>query len=84
MSSAPPIDIGIKEDERAAIAQGLSRLLADTYTLYLRGRAIEGSWRKDQGIAFTSAQGEIIDLAPFNTWVVMTRNYQEHLAKAQE
>jgi hypothetical protein len=41
-------------------------------TLYLRGRAIEGSWSKDQGIAFTSAQGEIIDLAPFKTWVVMT------------
>ncbi len=52
-------------------------------TLYLRGRAIEGSWRKDQGIAFTSAQGEIIDLAPFKTWVVMTRNYREHLATAQ-
>ncbi|UCH26807.1 MAG: DUF3048 C-terminal domain-containing protein, partial [Trueperaceae bacterium] len=54
-------------------------------TLYLRGRAIEGSWRKDQGqgIAFTSAQGEIIDLAPFKTWVVMTPGYREHLATAQ-
>ncbi|WP_058615881.1 Dps family protein [Tepidimonas taiwanensis] len=30
-----PIDIGIDADSRAAIAQGLSRLLADTYTLYL-------------------------------------------------
>src|SRR5436190_10522724 len=30
------IDIGIKESERAKIAQGLSRLLADTYTLYLK------------------------------------------------
>ena len=29
------IDIGISEQERAAIAQGLSRLLADSYTLYL-------------------------------------------------
>ncbi|MCW5263250.1 DNA starvation/stationary phase protection protein [Verminephrobacter eiseniae] len=29
------IDIGIGEKDRAAIAQGLSRLLADTYTLYL-------------------------------------------------
>jgi starvation-inducible DNA-binding protein len=26
------IDIGIKEGDRAEIAQGLSRLLADTYT----------------------------------------------------
>jgi len=30
-----PIDIGISEKDRAAIAAGLSRLLADTYTLYL-------------------------------------------------
>jgi starvation-inducible DNA-binding protein len=33
--SAYPVNIGIGEEERAAIAQGLSRLLADTYTLYL-------------------------------------------------
>jgi starvation-inducible DNA-binding protein len=30
------IDIGIAEKERKQIAQGLSRLLADTYTLYLQ------------------------------------------------
>ena len=30
------IDIGIKEADRKAIADGLSRLLADTYTLYLK------------------------------------------------
>ena len=30
------IDIGIKEADRVKIAQGLSRLLADTYTLYLK------------------------------------------------
>jgi starvation-inducible DNA-binding protein len=30
------IDIGIKETDRAKIAQGLSRLLADSYTLYLK------------------------------------------------
>ncbi|HXV24808.1 MAG TPA: Dps family protein [Alphaproteobacteria bacterium] len=30
------IDIGIKEDDRRAIAEGLSRLLADSYTLYLK------------------------------------------------
>ncbi len=29
------MDIGISDKDRAAIAQGLSRLLADTYTLYL-------------------------------------------------
>ncbi|WP_305778758.1 Dps family protein [Novimethylophilus kurashikiensis] len=30
------MDIGINEQDRAEIAQGLSRLLADTYTLYLK------------------------------------------------
>ena len=34
-SSAPAINIGITEKDRAVIAKGLSRLLADTYTLYL-------------------------------------------------
>ncbi len=30
------IDIGIDEDDRRAITDGLSRLLADSYTLYLK------------------------------------------------
>lgn len=30
------IDIGISETHRASIAEGLARLLADTYTLYLK------------------------------------------------
>lgn len=30
------IDIGIKEEDRKRISEGLSRLLADTYTLYLK------------------------------------------------
>ena len=34
-ASAQPINIGIGEKDRAAIARGLSKLLADTYTLYL-------------------------------------------------
>ena len=33
--SPPPIDIGIPLVERRAIAEGLSALLADSYTLYL-------------------------------------------------
>jgi starvation-inducible DNA-binding protein len=35
MTSTSPINIGISADDRAAIAGGLSKLLADTYTLYL-------------------------------------------------
>jgi starvation-inducible DNA-binding protein len=34
-AKALKMDIGISDKDRAAIAQGLSRLLADTYTLYL-------------------------------------------------
>src|SRR5438552_15477046 len=34
-ASSVGIDIGISADNRKAIADGLSRLLADTYTLYL-------------------------------------------------
>ena len=34
-SGAPAINIGIGNKDRAAIAGGLSKLLADTYTLYL-------------------------------------------------
>lgn len=33
--AAPAIDIGIGDKDRAAIAAGLAKLLADTYTLYL-------------------------------------------------
>jgi starvation-inducible DNA-binding protein len=33
---APAIDIGIGQKDRKQIADGLSRLLADTYTLYLK------------------------------------------------
>jgi len=36
MTEAPMIDIGISEADREAIAEGLSRLLADSYTLYLK------------------------------------------------
>ncbi len=34
-TAAPAINIGISEKDRAAIAGGLAKLLADTYTLYL-------------------------------------------------
>ncbi|KRA14982.1 MULTISPECIES: Dps family protein [unclassified Lysobacter] len=35
-SSAPSIDIGISPADRKKIAEGLSRFLADSYTLYLK------------------------------------------------
>lgn len=36
MSKSMTIDIGISDDHREAIAAGLSKLLADSYTLYLK------------------------------------------------
>ncbi len=36
MNGAPTIDIGIADKDRAKIAEGLSRVLADTYSLYLK------------------------------------------------
>ena len=36
VANPPRIDIGIADAQRREIANGLSRLLADTYTLYLR------------------------------------------------
>ncbi|MEQ9198465.1 MAG: hypothetical protein RLN80_00660, partial [Rhodospirillales bacterium] len=36
MPEGMDIDIGISGDQRKAIADGLSRLLADTYTVYLK------------------------------------------------
>ena len=36
MSTYNQIDIGIPDEQRQAIAEGLNRLLADTYTLYLK------------------------------------------------
>jgi starvation-inducible DNA-binding protein len=35
-SAGLPIEIGIDEEDRAAVAAGLARLLADSYTLYLK------------------------------------------------
>ena len=35
-ATKPVIDIGISAKDRATIAEGLSRLLADTFTLYLK------------------------------------------------
>jgi len=34
--SGPQIDLGIEPAQRKAIAEGLSKMLADTYTLYLK------------------------------------------------
>ncbi|UOD32894.1 DNA starvation/stationary phase protection protein [Massilia violaceinigra] len=35
-SKAPMVDLGIADDDRKQVVEGLSRLLADSYTLYLK------------------------------------------------
>jgi starvation-inducible DNA-binding protein len=36
MKQGSPINIGISNEDRKDLAEGLSHLLADTYTLYLK------------------------------------------------
>lgn len=46
-------------------------------TLFLGGRAVEGRWepRDVVGVAFVTATGELVDLAPFKTWLALTPAY---------
>ena len=37
------IDIGISEEDRKSIVEGLSRLLSDTYVLYLKTHNFTGT-----------------------------------------
>lgn len=50
-------------------------------TLYLGGRAVEGRWelRDAVGVYFVSEAGEVVDLAPFKTWVALTPAYAERV-----
>jgi hypothetical protein len=46
-------------------------------TLYLNGRALTGRWelRDAIGVFFVGDGGEVVDLAPFKTWVALTPAY---------
>ena len=39
-------------------------------TLYLRGKAIPGSWTKEGGFTFLSTSGVKVDLTPFKNWIL--------------
>jgi len=43
-------------------------------TLYLAGKAVAGRWelRDAIGVRFLTLEGEVVDLAPFKTWVALT------------
>jgi starvation-inducible DNA-binding protein len=57
------INIGIEEAERKEIAQGLSRLLADTYTLYLKTHSyhwnVKGPWFQTLHLMFENQYNEL-------------------------
>ncbi|NLG07676.1 MAG: DUF3048 domain-containing protein [Deinococcales bacterium] len=52
-------------------------------TLYLRGRAVRGSWlvSDGDGIRFRTADGELVDLAPYRTWVMLTPTYDTRVER---
>lgn len=56
-------------------------LRAGDATLYLRGRAERGTWEivDGTGIRFRTAAGEMVDLAPFRTWVALTPTYADRV-----
>ena len=39
-------------------------------TLFIRGKAIPGSWTPESGFAFVSATGAKVDLTPFKNWIL--------------
>jgi hypothetical protein len=47
-------------------------------TLYLAGKAVEGRWelRDAIGVRFVTTEGEVVDLAPFKTWVALSPGYE--------
>ena len=57
------INIGIEEAERKEIAQGLSKLLADTYTLYLKTHSyhwnVKGPWFQTLHLMFETQYAEL-------------------------
>lgn len=56
-------------------------LQAGDATLYLKGRAQRGTWFVSQGVgvSFRTSEGEVVDLAPFRTWVMLTPTYDSRV-----
>ena len=52
-------------------------------TLFLRGRAVPGSWVNVRGIGvqFVDAAGKEVDLAAFKTWVMLTPSYERMVVR---
>ncbi len=50
-------------------------------TLYLNGRAVDGRWelRDPTGVFFFTEGGEMVDLAPFKTWIALTPAYGDRV-----
>lgn len=48
-------------------------------TLYVHGRAVRGHWDLADGVRFVTESGQPVDLAPFQTWFVMTPTYDQRV-----
>ncbi len=45
--------------------------------LYLRGKALPGTWTSQGGFTFVADNGETIELAPYKHWILFTPSYAE-------
>lgn len=53
-------------------------------TLYVGGRAIEGRWELVDAVGVRFVAGdEVVDLAPFKTWVVLTPTYESRVVTTE-
>jgi hypothetical protein len=53
-------------------------------TLYVGGRAVEGRWEIQDAVGVRFVAGdEVVDLAPFKTWVVLTPTYDGRVVAAE-
>ncbi|HLV12574.1 MAG TPA: DUF3048 domain-containing protein [Trueperaceae bacterium] len=52
-------------------------------TLYLAGRAVDGTWDvvDGVGITFVSESGQLVDLAKLRTWTVLSPNYDTRVER---
>ncbi|WP_287357949.1 ferritin-like domain-containing protein [Moorena sp. SIO3B2] len=87
MATIVPVNIGIDEQDRKEIAEGLSCLLADTYTLYLKTHAfhwnVTGPMFNSLHLMFEQQYNELalaVDAVAERIIRVDVRYYPEHLS----
>ena len=83
MTSSVPVDIGISEQDREEIADALTKLLADSYTLYLKTHNYHWNVTGPQfGELHTMFENQYLDLATAVDDVAERIRALGHLAEA--